>query len=138
MCIRDRAATTLGLGQNLLTGNLGLQGAQQGLGLRSLEAAYAPQTAALQLLSPALLGAQLAQRGQLYGTGLFSEGSMAGLNALLGSGLGQANLIGNVGTSLLSGAMGGSTPSADDGYFGLLSSLGGDIFNEIFSREDQT
>ena len=49
--------------------------------------------------------AQLAQRGQLAGAGLFGEASMSGPEALLGSALGQANPMGNVGTGLPSGAL---------------------------------
>ena len=52
-----------------------------------------------------MLASQLAQRGQLYGTGLFSEASMGGLQALLKSGLGQADLMGVLGTGLLGGAL---------------------------------
>ena len=44
--------------------------------------------------------AELAQRGQLQGAGLFGEAEMAGLQALLGSGIGQAELFGQLGTGL--------------------------------------
>ena len=78
------------------------------LGTQLLGAAYLPEAQAQNALQRGLLASQLAQRGQLYGTGLFGEASIAGLDALLGSGIGQAELMGRLGTSLLSGAMGGA------------------------------
>jgi hypothetical protein len=47
---------------------------------------------------------------------------MGGLEALLASGVGQANLMGQVGTGLLSGSMGGS--SDEDELTKLLKALG--------------
>ena len=111
----DQAALanqTLGLSQNLLAGNLALQGAEQQMGLRALEAAYRPETQQLAALRQGLLGSQIAQRGQLYGTGLYSEAAMGGLEALLKSGIGQADLMGTIGTGLLAGAM-TPTPAGD-------------------------
>lgn len=84
------------------------QAQQAKLGTQLLGAAYLPEAQAQNALQRGLLASQLAQRGQLTGTGLFAEGSIAGLDALLGSGIGQAELMGQLGTSLLSGAMGGS------------------------------
>ena len=78
------------------------------LGTQLLGAAYLPEAQAQNALQRGLLASQLAQRGQLYGTGLFGEASIAGLDALLGSGIGQAELMGRLGTGLLSGAIGGS------------------------------
>jgi hypothetical protein len=49
---------------------------------------------------------EMAQRGQLYGAGLFGEGSMTGLQSRLAAALGQANLFGAVGSGLLGGALG--------------------------------
>jgi hypothetical protein len=68
----------------------------------------------LNVQQAAQLFPQLAQRGQLYGAGLFGEASMGGLEALLGAGLGQANLMGQLGTGLLTGL---ATPT--DSYGGL-------------------
>ena len=84
------------------------QAQQARLGTQLLGAAYLPEAQAQNALQRGLLASQLAQRGQLYGTGLFGEASIAGLDALLGSGIGQAELMGRLGTSLLSGAMGGA------------------------------
>ncbi len=84
------------------------QAQQAQLGTQLLGAAYLPEAQAQNALQRGLLASQLAQRGQLYGTGLFGEASIAGLDALLGSGIGQAELMGRLGTSLLSGAIGGA------------------------------
>jgi len=54
----------------------------------------------------------LAQRAQLQGAGLFGQAEMGGLQALLGSGLGQAELFGQLGTGLLSGL---ATPNESGG-----------------------
>jgi len=80
-----------------------LQQAQ--LGQQFLASSYLPQAQMLNVQQGAQLYPQLAQRGQLYGAGLFGEASSTGLNALLSSALGQANLIGTIGAGLLSGAV---------------------------------
>ena len=82
--------------------------AQQGqLGTQFLQNQYMPQAALMQQGQLGLQNANLSQAAQLYGAGLYGEANMGGLEALLGSGLGQANLIGNVGSGLLSGIFGG-------------------------------
>ena len=64
---------------------------------------YAPQNQLLALQEASQLYPQLQQRGQLYGAGMFGEASMGGLEAYLGAGLGRANLLGALGSGLLSG-----------------------------------
>lgn len=81
-----------------------LQQAQ--LGQAFLGAGYVPQQQLLAATQPALTTAQLAQRGQLTGAGLFGEAEMSGLEALLSSGIAQANLFGTIGTGLLGGTLG--------------------------------
>lgn len=98
------------------------QAQQAALGGQFLGASYMPQAQLLQALQGSQLFPQLQQRGQLYGAGLFGEGAMGGLEALLGAGLGQANLMGQLGTGLLSGL---ATPT--DSYGGLGELLGGGI-----------
>jgi hypothetical protein len=78
------------------------QAQQAALGQQFLGAGYVPQAQLLAATQPAMTTAQLAQRGQLEGAGLFGEAQMSGLEALLSSGLGQANLFGQIGTGLLS------------------------------------
>ena len=92
-----------GLGSQLGASDLAAQQAQQQLAFGNLTGAYAPQNQLLALQQASQLYPQLQQRGQLYGSGLFGEASMGGLEAYLGAGLGQANLLGDLGTGLLSG-----------------------------------
>lgn len=100
------AEQVLGLGSGLFANQLGMQQVQQGMGLSDLAAAYVPQAQALNMFQQGLAASELAQRGQLAGASMFGEAKMSGLEALLGSGLGQANLIGAAGTGLLGGAIG--------------------------------
>ena len=97
-------AQMAGLGSQLSAQDMALLGAQQQLGLGALAGSYVPQAQLLAAMQGTELYPQLQQRGQLYGSGLFGEASMGGLEAYLGSGLGQANLMGQLGTGLLSGA----------------------------------
>ncbi len=88
---------------------------QAQLGGQFMGAGYTPQAQALNVLQAGLPAAQMAQRGQLYGAGLFGEAEMGGLEALLGSGLGQANLYGQLGTGLLSGLLTPQSVGMGDG-----------------------
>lgn len=83
------------------------QAQQASLGQQFMQGQYLPQAALLQAFQPGMQNAQLNQQANQYGAGLFGEASMGGLEALLGSGLGQANLMGQLGTGLLSGAFSG-------------------------------
>lgn len=78
------------------------QAQQAGLGAQYMGLGYLPQQQLIQALQPGLTSAAQQQQAQLYGAGLFGESSMSGINALLASGLGRANLLGNVGSGLLS------------------------------------
>jgi hypothetical protein len=100
------------------------------LGTQLLGAAYLPEAQAQNALQRGLLASQLAQRGQLYGTGLFGEASIAGLDALLGSGIGQAELMGRLGTGLLGGAIQGSG-QGQGGIMGILSEIGSQTAPQI-------
>ena len=100
---------------------------QAQLGGQFMGASYTPQAQALNVLQAGMPAAQMAQRGQLTGAGLFGEAQMGGLEALLGSGLGQANLYGQLGTGLLSGlltpqqvGMGGGVTEMVNPLFDLL------------------
>lgn len=114
--------------------NLALQARQQALaeqqqaaqlGQGMLAASYVPQAQLLNAIQPGMTAAEAARQSQLYGTGQFTEGQMSGLQALLSSGLGQADLYGRLGTGLLSGffapAAGGGGSSFEDflGIFGI-------------------
>jgi hypothetical protein len=94
-----------GMGSELSVQDLAMLGGQQQLGLGALGGSYIPQAQLLAAMQGSELYPQLQQRGQLYGSGLFGEASMGGLEAFLGAGLGQANLMGQLGAGLLSGAV---------------------------------
>ena len=89
------------------------QAQQAQLGQQYLGASYLPQQMLLQGLTPGQTAAAQAQQAQLYGTGLFGEATASGIDALLGAGLGQANLMGAAGTGLLSGLF--ASPEASGG-----------------------
>jgi len=118
---------------------------QAQLGQQYLGASYIPQAQLLSALTPGQTAAAQAQQAQLYGTGLFGEATASGIDALLGSALGQANLMGTVGSGLLSGATQGAgtgQPSYGGGFFddvlGLDPNFAG-IFGSIgnlFKRGD--
>ena len=91
------------------------QGQQAALGGQFLGSSYLPQQMLLQGLTPGQTAAGAAQQAQLYGTGLFGEATASGIDALLGSALGQANLMGAAGTGLLSGLFGESGSSGSSG-----------------------
>ena len=77
------------------------------LGMGALAGAYMPQQQLIAALSPGQTAAAQAQQAQLYGAGLFGEARASGIDMLLASALGQANLAGSLGTGLLGGALGG-------------------------------
>ena len=107
------------------------QAQQAALGQQYLAGSYMPQAQLLNAQQASQLFPQLQQRGQLYGAGLFGEASMGGLEALLGSGLGQANLMGQLGVGLL-----GGLAKPTDSYGGLADVLSGgkDIYDMLFGE----
>jgi hypothetical protein len=120
------------LGSMLSAQDMALLGAQQDLGMGALTGSYIPQSQLLAAMQGSELYPQLQQRGQLYGAGLFGEASMGGLEALLGAGLGQANLMGQLGTGLIGGL---ATPT--DSYGGLSDVIGAgtDIYDQLFGKD---
>lgn len=101
------------------------QAQQAALGGQFLGSSYLPQQMLLQGLTPGQTAAAQQQQAQLYGTGLFGEATASGIDALLGAGLGQANLMGAAGTGLLSGLFSGSGSSSSEGGFDQLRRLFG-------------
>ncbi len=99
------------------------------LGQQFLQGQYLPQAALLNQGQLGLQNAGMAQKGQLYGAGLFGEANMGGLEALLGSGLGQANLMGQLGSGLLSGVFSPAASAAGTGNQGLFDTIGGWLSN---------
>ena len=78
------------------------------LGTQLLGAAFLPEAQLQNTFRNALTAAEINRRANQFGTGLFAESSIAGLDALLGSGIGQAELMGRLGTGLLGGAIQGA------------------------------
>jgi hypothetical protein len=62
----------------------------------------------------------------LYGTGLFGEATASGIDALLASALGQANLMGEAGTGLLSGLF-GTRSGSGGGFIDIFTGLARDL-----------
>ena len=98
-----RAIESLSSGQQMLAGGLGLQQGQQQLNLGALSGAYMPQAQMLNVQQASQLYPQMQQSAQLYGAGQYGETMMSGLEARLIAEQARANLIGGVGTGLLSG-----------------------------------
>lgn len=105
------------------------QAQQATLGQQYLGASYLPQAQLLSALTPGQTAAAQQQQAQLYGTGLFGEATASGIDALLASSLGQANLIGSAGTGLLSGlfATPDSSGSGGGGFLDIFKGLYEDI-----------
>lgn len=93
-------------GANMLGMNQQMQNQAQNQAIGQMQASYIPQAALLDAMNPAFQAAGMQQQANQFGTGMFGETSMAGLNALLASGLGQANLMGEVGAGLFTGGTG--------------------------------
>lgn len=121
---QQRALQSLTAGQGMLAGGLGLQQAQQQLGLGALSGAYLPQAQLLNVQQASQLYPQLQQQAQLFGTGQYGETMMSGLEARLIAEQARANLLGGVGTGLLSGL---TTPVQQQG--GGVTTLLGQILS---------
>jgi hypothetical protein len=99
---------------------------QATLGQAFLGAGYVPQQQLMAATQPAQQLAALQQQAQLQGAGLFGEATMSGLEAQLVAEQARANLLGQTGAGLLSGAL---TPRST-GTSSLVSALG-----SIFGRD---
>jgi len=115
---------------------------QAGLGQQFLGAGYVPQAQLLAAAQPGIQQQQLAQQAQQFGTGLFGETMMSGLEARLLAEQARANLLGGVGSNILAGMFtpqtnrvtGVTTPAAGIDLGGLFGGIGdglGNIWNTI-------
>ena len=125
---QQRALQSLTAGQGMFAGGLGLQQAQQQLGLGALSGAYLPQAQLLNVQQASQIYPQMQQQAQLFGTGQYGETMMSGLEARLIAEQARANLLGGVGTGLLSGL---TTPVQQQG--GGVTTLLGQILSGISS-----
>ena len=80
---------------------------QAQLGSGMLAAGYVPQAQLLSALQPGMTAAERARQAQAQQAATYGETYATGLEALLQSGLGQANLAGGFGSSIASAALGG-------------------------------
>lgn len=122
------------------------QAQQAALGQQFLGASYLPQTQLLAATQPAQRMAELQQQAQLYGTGLFGETALSGIEARLLAEQARANLLGGIGSNILAGMF---TPQVtksgtviDPGGFGdigeIIEGVGtglGGLFGNIFGRD---
>lgn len=122
------------------------QAQQAALGQQLLGASYLPQAQLLAATQPAQRMAELQQQAQLYGTGLFGETAMSGLESRLLAEQARANLLGGIGSNILAGMF---TPQVtksgtviDPGGFGnigeIIEGVGtglGGLFGNIFGRD---
>ena len=78
-----------------------------GLGTGMLAAGYMPQAQVLAGIQPGMTAAEQRRQALSEQAGTYGQTYAAGLEALLQSGLGQANLAGGFGSSIASAALGG-------------------------------
>jgi len=107
------------------------QAQQAALGQTFLGSGYMPQQALLEAAMPGIMQQELAQQGQQFGTGLFAETGLSGIEAQLLQEQARANLLGGIGGNLISGIINQqraatAAPSSSGGG----SSLGG-LFSDI-------
>ena len=98
---------------------------QAALGQQFLGAGNLPQQQLLAATQPAQQLAALQQQAQLQGAGLFGEATMSGLEAQLIAEQARANLLGQTGTGLLSGALTPKAPSYNIDISSIIPGLGG-------------
>ena len=94
---------------------------QAALGQQFLGSSYLPQQQLLAALQPGLTQQQMAQQAQQFGTGLFGETALSGIEAQLLAEQARANLLGGVGSNILSGMF---TPQVNQ-RTGNVTSAGG-------------
>jgi len=107
------------------------QAQQAALGGQFLGAGYLPQQQLIAALQPSLIQQELAQQAQQFGTGLFGETALSGLEAQLIAEQARANLLGGVGSNVISGLI-NQQRAASAGSGGGASALGG-LFDDIAS-----
>jgi hypothetical protein len=114
------------------------QAQAQQLGLAALGGSYLPQAQLLNVQSASQLYPQMQQQAQLFGTGQFGETMMTGIEAQLIAEQARANLIGGIGSSLLSGLF-SPVATAGGGVGNLITSVfGSDVRLKENIRKTET
>jgi len=116
-----RAYASMGFGSQQYGAATGLATDQQALNMALLTGSYVPQANMLNQISATDMFPQLQQQAQQYGVGNYSEGMMSGIQARMAAETARANLLGQVGTGLLSGL----TQPVSNGKGGIGTILGG-------------
>ena len=80
---------------------------QARLGTGMLASGYVPQAQLLSALEPGMTGAERRRQAISEATGAYGDTYVSGIEALLQSGTGQANIAGNLGSSLASTSLSG-------------------------------
>ena len=106
------------------------QAQQAALGGQFLGAGYLPQQQLVAALQPSLIQQELAQQAQQFGTGLFGETALSGIEAQLLQEQARANLLGGIGSNLITGLMNQQRAAAAQPSGGGSSGLGG-LFGDI-------
>ena len=110
------------------------QAQQAALGQQLLGASFLPQEQLIAALRPGLIQQELAQQAQQFGTNLFGETALSGIETQLLAEQARANLLGGIGSNLITGlidqqragaAQPGGGSSGLGGLFGdILENLG--------------
>jgi len=106
------------------------QAQQAALGGQFLGAGYLPQQQLIEATRPGLIQQELAQQAQQFGTGLFGETALSGIEAQLLQEQARANLLGGIGSNLITGLMNQQRAAAAQPSGGGSSGLGG-LFGDI-------
>lgn len=106
------------------------QAQQAALGQQFLGAGYLPTQQLVAATQPGLIQQELAQQAQQFGTGLFGETALSGIEAQLLAEQARANLLGGVGTNLITGLINQQRAAAAQPSGGGASGLGG-LFGDI-------
>lgn len=110
------------------------QAQQATLGGQFLGAGYLPQQQLIQATRPGLIQQELAQQAQQFGTGLFGETALSGIEAQLLAEQARANLLGGIGSNVISGLINqqraaSAAPSGGSSLGGLFSTIAGGLGN---------
>lgn len=96
---------------NAMLGAMNFAGQEQQrqaqLGSGMLAAGYVPQAQLLSAIQPGMTAAEAARMAQIQQAQGYGETYATGLEALLQSGLGQANILGGLGANMASASLGG-------------------------------
>ena len=106
------------------------QAQQATLGGQFLGAGYLPQQQLIAATQPGLIQQELAQQAQQFGTGLFGETALSGIEAQLLAEQARANLLGGIGSNVISGLINQQRAASAAPSGGGGSSLGG-LFSTV-------